>query len=162
LKKAVLAVLAVILIISLLGCGSAANKPQPEPQQNEGSSDEKAVTELVESFGKKLQMVSLTAPGDVLEKSMQENYGSFVSPELIKKWAADPLNAPGRLTSSPWPDRIEVTDIEKIYDNEYKVKGEIIEITSVEEISGGAAARRAITLVVKKADDRWIIEGVVL
>lgn len=79
---------------------------------------------------------------------MQENYGDYVSPALLAKWLNDPLNAPGRLTSSPWPDRIEILSIEPLSEYAYEVEGEIIEITSVEKASGGVAAKRPITFVV--------------
>ena len=121
-----------------------------------------AVVSTVEGFGSKLQTVSLLAPKDIVEKSMQENYGNLVSQALIEEWISDPLNALGRRTSSPWPDRIEILSIEKLSEDAYEVKGEIIEITSVEKLSGGVAAKRAITLAVKKIENRWLIDDVTL
>jgi len=132
-----------------------------EPQQTD-KSDEEAVANLVEDFGKKLQMVSLLAPKDSVSESMQENYGSFISPMLLTKWQDDPQKAPGRMLSSPWPDRIEISSVKKLAADAYEVKGEIIEITSVEKVSGGAAAKRGISLMVKKIDNRWLIDTVTL
>jgi hypothetical protein len=126
------------------------------------SSDVKEVINVVENFGRKLQAVSLQAPYDILEQSMRKNYSEFVSEDLINKWLNDPLNAPGRLTSSPWPDRIEILDVEKISEDEYQVEGDIIEITSVEQESGGIAAKRPITLKVKKINEKWIINDVTM
>lgn len=117
---------------------------------------------LVENFGQKLQTVSLQAPTDIVSESMQENYGDYVSPTLLAKWQSDPQNAPGRMLSSPWPDRIESLTIEKISEDTCEVKGEIIEITSVEKVSGGVAAKRPITLVVKKMENRWLINDITL
>ena len=74
----------------------------------------------------------------------------------------DPRNDPGRLTSSPWPDRIEIWAVEKSSVNEYKVDGEIIEVTSTEKAEGGIAAKKPITLAVKKIDNRWLINDVKL
>ncbi|MGE4283456.1 MAG: stalk domain-containing protein [Clostridia bacterium] len=130
--------------------------------QQENETDKKAVRNIVESFGLKLQMVSLQAPKDILQKSMQENYSDFVSQTLLDKWISDPTNAPGRLTSSPWPDRIEIAMIEKTSENEYKVNGEIIEITSTEKESGGVAAKKLSILIVKKINDSWLIDDVIL
>ncbi|MHB8280613.1 MAG: hypothetical protein ACYDIA_23660 [Candidatus Humimicrobiaceae bacterium] len=93
---------------------------------------------------------------------MQENYGNLVSQALIKEWINDPPNAPGRLTSSPWPDRIEILSTEKLSEDTYEVKGEIIEITSVEKMSGGVAAKRPITLALKKIENSWLIDDVTL
>jgi hypothetical protein len=138
------------------------NEEQPEAVKNDDSADESAVTKLVEEFGKKLQMVSLQAPKDVLEKSMKENYGDYVSQQLISKWISDPLNAPGRLTSSPWPDRIEIQNVRKVSEDTYEVKGSIIEITSEEKTEGGAALKRPVTITVKKLDNRFLIDDVSL
>lgn len=128
----------------------------------ESESDKNEVIRVVEDFGDRLKMVSLLAPKEVLEKNMINNYGSLVSNDIINKWIKDPLNAPGRLTSSPWPDRIEIIDIKKISNDIYEVKGKIIEITSKEMTSGGVYAKRPITLVVKRFNNKWIINGVTL
>lgn len=109
------------------------------------------------NFGKKLKSVPLLASKDALRKSMEENYGRYAVSSLIEKWINDPQNAPGRLTSSPWPDRIGIQSIEKISEGTYEVKGDIIEITSTEMIDGGYAAKRPITLLVKKINNRWMI-----
>jgi len=132
-----------------------------EPKQTD-KSDEDAVANLVEDFGKNLQKVSLLAPKDLVSESMQENYGTFVSPALLAEWRDDPQKAPGRMFSSPWPDRIEIGSVKKLAADAYEVKGEIIEITSVEKVSGGAAAKQAVSLVVKKINNRWLIDAVTL
>jgi len=126
---------------------------------DENSANIEKVANLVKNFGSKLQLVSLLAPEDILKKSMEENYGSLVSEALIEKWIKDPLNAPGRLTSSPWPDRIEIISIVKLSKDTYEVKGEIIEVTSQEKGTAKAAAKRPIKLIVKN-ENRWLIEDV--
>ncbi|MBE3577021.1 MAG: hypothetical protein IMX00_04955 [Limnochordales bacterium] len=123
--------------------------------------DARAVAALVEDFGRRLQLVSLLAPTESLAKTMQEHYGNLVaSPELIDRWLDNPLHAPGRLTSSPWPDRIEITSIEKLSERSYRVEGKIIEITSTEMQGSGVAAQRPITLLVERVADRWLISDV--
>ncbi len=156
-KKALLFAFGLLFMISLLACTNGASKPQQTDE-----ADEEAVVNTVKGFGKKLQTVSLLAPKDMVEKSIKENYGDFVSQELIAKWVRDLKNVPGRLTSSPWPDRIEIQTVKKLSENVYEVNGEMIEITSKESVSGGIAAKRPITLVVKKADRRWLIDDVTL
>ncbi|MHB1395014.1 MAG: hypothetical protein ACYCYE_18550 [Clostridia bacterium] len=168
-KKTLLLAFVLLLSVSLFGCTVRVNGAQMneegqqkgEPQQT-GEFDEKAAASLVEGFGSKLQAVSLLAPKDILEKSMRENYGEFVSQALLAEWISNPINAPGRLTSSPWPDRIEVLTIEKLSEYVYEVKGEIIEITSTEKENGGIAAKRPITLIVKKINNNWLIDDVTL
>lgn len=162
-KRLLLIAFVLLLSISLFGCASAANDVQNKaPVQQTSENDEKTIEKLVEDFGKKLQMVSLLAPKDVLEKSMKENYGEHVSDALLEEWIKNPMNAPGRLTSSPWPDRIEISGIKKMTEYTYRVEGEVIEVTSVEKEKGGAAAKRPITLALKKADNRWLIDDVSL
>lgn len=156
-----------LLLLSLAACtngqtnsNSAKNNNNSNEQQQDEqtlSSEKGAVVNTVEGFGAKLQAVSLTASADALEKSMKENYSEFVSEELIAKWISDPLNAPGRLTSSPWPERIEILSVDKTSEDAYQVNGQIIEITSVEKVNGEIAAKRPITLIVKNIDNRWLI-----
>lgn len=156
-----------LLLLSLAACtngqtnsNSAKNNNNSNEQQQDEqtlSNEKDAVVNTVEGFGAKLQAVSLMASADTLEKSMKENYSEFVSEELIAKWINDPLNAPGRLASSPWPERIEILSVDKTSKDAYQVNGEIIEITSVEKVNGGIAAKRSITLIVKNIDNRWLI-----
>ncbi|MGI6453057.1 MAG: copper amine oxidase N-terminal domain-containing protein [Syntrophomonadaceae bacterium] len=129
---------------------------------NNIDSDPAAVSKLIEDFGKTLKNVSLLAPGDAAAESIKENYADYVSPALLAQWQSDPANAPGRVTSSPWPERIEIIDTEKLSDAKYQVKGEIIEVTSVEMANGGYAAKRPISLVVEKVDQNRLITAVKL
>lgn len=164
-KNPLLYALILLLSLSLFGCINGVLKQEEqskEPLQQTNESDEAAVKSLVENFGGKLQAVSLQAPKDIVNKSIQENYGDLVSPELLAKWLSDPQNAPGRLTSSPWPDRIEILNIEELSEYAYEVKGEIIEMTSVEMVNGGVAAKRPITLKAGKVENRWLIDAVTL
>lgn len=123
---------------------------------------QQAVANVVEEFGKRLKRVSLLDAADAVKESMEENYRGLVSPELIEAWSKEPLKAPGRLTSSPWPDRIEISSITKVSAQAFKVEGKIIEITSAEVNRGRAAARRPITLDIEKVGDRWLITAVTL
>ncbi|KAF1085700.1 hypothetical protein SPSYN_01846 [Sporotomaculum syntrophicum] len=167
-KKILLPALIFLLSISLIGCSGGGNQtqsivePSPNSQQPSNASDEALVTGLVKDFGRKLQSVSLSAPEDLVQVSLHENYSGLVSTELLTNWQSDPQNAPGRLVSSPWPDRIEIVSFNKISEKSYEVKGEIIEITSTEKKNGGIAAKRPITLVVEKINNHWLINAVKL
>jgi hypothetical protein len=123
--------------------------------------EEAQVRTVVENFGKKLQNVSLLAPTVVTD--MQREYGDLVTSGLIAKWSTDPLNAPGRSTSSPWPDRIEIDTVTKTDTSIYHITGHIVEIATAS--NGGTTtpvARRAITLTVEKISGSWRITDVVL
>jgi len=138
------------------------NRPSASITETQDENAEAEVISLVENFGKKLQAVSLTAPRDSVNKSIQENYGDLISSELLSAWQKDHQNVPGRVVSSPWPDRIEILSIQKSSQSEYDVKGEILELTSVEMQNGGVAAKRPIDLIVGKVESRWLITAVQL
>ncbi|NPV92385.1 MAG: hypothetical protein HPY50_16595 [Firmicutes bacterium] len=166
-KKLLSVALILLVAVSLFGCSGEtppADPGQQPPSQEAAPQTDEAVREtvanLVKDFGGRLQNVSLLAPKDTLIKSIQDNYGQYVSPDLLNEWQKDPQNAPGRVTSSPWPDRIEVLSVVKLPDSSYEVKGEVIEVTSTEKANGGAAARRPVTLAVGKIGDRWLITAV--
>ncbi|MEN6348718.1 MAG: hypothetical protein ABFD08_04880 [Syntrophomonas sp.] len=162
-RKILVLFIALTVVVSLVGCTGAAKTDQVNDNREQAEQNaQKAVSALVAEFGTKLSMVSLQAPSDVAAKNIQENYSSYVSPGLIADWTKDPLKAPGRLTSSPWPDRIEVLSMTKVSADSYEVKGEVIEVTSQEKTSGGAAAKYPIALQVKKLDNRWVIDSVVV
>jgi len=156
-KKVLVVMLIMMVSLGLLGCSN-----QGVEVKSSDEVDKKAVTDVVEGFGKKLQQVSLIASSQDLEKSMNENYGSYVTPDLLAKFLSAPESAPGRITSSPWPDRIEIASAEKTSEGVYKVEGTIIEVTSTEQSTGNAAAKRPITLEVKKVEDKWLISSVVM
>ncbi|CAK7076379.1 hypothetical protein ACF3M2_07465 [Tissierella carlieri] len=176
-KKILLYGVALSLSISLIGCTAPKNQDnstgkvqnQIEEQTPEDKldkeeitidkQDKEEVTRLVEEFGGKLQSVSLLSPKEELEKSMKENYRGLVSEDLMNKWLNNPEDALGRFVSSPWPDRIEIENVEKISDTEYEVEGNIIEITSSEN---DEPISRTITLTVRKIDIVWLIDDVVL
>lgn len=116
--------------------------------------DEATVSGLVEEFGRQLRMVSFHDP-----RSMEEHYQGFVSPELLAQWLDDPTSAPGKLTSSPWPDRIDILHMEFTTDDVCEIEGEIIEITSTER---DVAAKRPINLLATRVERSWVITDVVL
>jgi hypothetical protein len=168
-KKILLPAIIIMLCITLFGCKVKDNEVQQsheiqldDKSQSTDKSDRETIEKLIKDFGSKIQTIPLLAPQDVLKKSIKETYSSFISPTLLEEWLSDPKKVPGRLTSSPWPDRIEISSIQRISEDSYEVKGKIIEITSVEKESGGAAAKRPITLIVKKIDENWLIDDVTL
>lgn len=120
------------------------------------------ITKLVQSFGEQLKMVSLLAPEETLKETMNKYYGDYVSQGLIEEWLKNPESAPGKLTSSPWPGRIDVLSVESIGDKKYEVKGNIVEFTSVEMVDGEIAAKREITLKISNLDNKWVITGTTL
>lgn len=125
-------------------------------KENASSENEEAtVRYIVEKFGKRLQNVSLQSPNAMQE--MKNQYSEFVSPDLLETWANNISKAPGRIVSSPWPDQVEITTLTKEGSNRYVVTGFIVEITSMEVVNGGAAAKIPVRIVVQKVQGRWFI-----
>lgn len=160
---------ALLLSVSLFGCQSqagtqtaAAGTASAQDPAQTAQADENAVSTLVETFGKKLQLVSLLSPADTLKKSIQENYGPYVTDGLLNQWLSNPSSAPGRETSSPWPDHIEIAALTyHSAQKTYTVQGSVIELTSTEQ-TGGAAAKRPVMVEVVKSGGAWKISQVTL
>lgn len=146
-------------------CAGGAGEPDtPAPPADRGAADEEgadaevaAVTAVVERFGSRLARVSLLAPPATLRAQMEAEYGPLVTPELLAAWLADPAAAPGREVSSPWPARLEVREV-VTQEGGYRVTGEVVYVTSVEEAAGGAARREPVAMtMVPGADGGWRI-----
>ncbi len=101
--------------------------PVISDQRTETPSDEVAVRSVVTAFGGQLQKVSLEGPDDQVRAEIQTNFSPYVSSELLQKWLNDMNSAPGRLTSSPYPVRIEIESVMRNFDGSYTVQGEVIE-----------------------------------
>ncbi|WP_312813441.1 stalk domain-containing protein [Sedimentibacter sp.] len=129
----------------------SGNEMSDESERNE-------IIKLVQNFGEQLKMVSLLAPEDIIKENMEKYYGEYVTPKLIEDWLNDPMKAPGRFLSSPWPERIDILEVEKLSEDEYEVTGNIIELTSVELKEGGIASKKSIILTIKKYDGKWLID----
>ena len=131
--------------------------PMAAPTQAIANStdEEVEIKDLVENFGKRLQDVSLLSPNAAQE--IQKQYSEFVSPALLETWTGDVSKAPERIVSSPWPDRIEITHLAKEGSDRYVITGFVIEVTSVEVVNGGAAAKIPVRVAVQKSQGDWLI-----
>lgn len=127
-----------------------------EPASN-NKDKEQQVREVVQEFGSRMKNVSLLAP--TVKEDIRAQYEEYVSPEIMTYWQENPLNAPGRRSSSPWPDRIEIQEVTRLEDGAYDVQGVVIEITSTEEATGGAASQYQIALKLREVSGAWIITG---
>lgn len=135
----------------LAPCDPVARDPGAEPAA-------RAAAAVVDRFGDRLARVSLQAPADELRERIRAEYGPLVTPALLDSWLHDPSSAPGRVVSSPWPDRIEVRDVRRLRTGAYEVVGDVVYVTSVEVARGGAAHRdRVVLMVVHGRDGRWRI-----
>ncbi len=140
-----LTILASVVILGAIVGVYLINKA---PTREDG---ERTARTLVEAFGATLKNVSLTADKTLIVDAMQREYAPYVAPTLLSVWQNDPSQAPGRHTSSPWPDRIEIVSID-VRRGIYEVQGDIVEVSN----EGGGineeptvAARRPITMTLQ-------------
>lgn len=61
-----------------------------------------------------------------------------------------PDHAPGREISSPWPERIEIRSVAAAGPGRGCVAGEVVYLTSVEMVHGGAALRKPVIFEYKQ------------
>lgn len=117
-----------------------------------------AVERVVLEFGEKMKNVSLQSPKEIVEKDLKENYSGLVTDELLAQWLSDFSQAPGKITSSPYPKRIKIQEIRRInLWRKYEVSGKVIEITSIQEVHGGMANEYNIDMIVEKRNGKWLI-----
>ncbi|RME87541.1 MAG: hypothetical protein D6770_09140 [Anaerolineae bacterium] len=135
--------------------GTPFATPCTHAADEQTSGDAARVSDVVTAFGKRLQNVSLSSPN--APQDIEAQYAGFVSPDLLALWMDDPSGAPGRLTSSPWPDRIEIISLEQEGADRYVVRGDIVEVTGADLANGGAANRIPVRLVVERRHGRWVI-----
>jgi hypothetical protein len=174
--KHTLLAIALLMIVSLVACSmqvstlnqTTAGNPATDssvastlpiatsiPGTANDAAEEAEIRELVENFGRRLQMVSLLAPDAAQE--LQKQYSEFVSPALLEMWLNDISKAPGRRVSSPWPDRIEITALSREGPEKYEMTGILVEVTSTESGTDEAAAKIPIHIVVRREQGGWLI-----
>lgn len=119
------------------------------------AAEDAAAAAVVQEFGGRLKNVSLLAPDAA--QQIKAQYAQFTAADLLAVWMADPLQAPGRLTSSPWPDRIEIDAVNLIDGGSYLVIGRVIEITSAEVGTDNIVASYAVTLTLTETQGVWLI-----
>lgn len=113
--------------------------------------DERQVRSLVQAFGEHLQKVSLLSAD--APSVIASEYADFASPALIALWQSDPSKAPGRTVSSPWPDRIEITQLSP-QGAGYLVQGAIVFMANGDE---GTAGITPVYLQVVRESGEWRI-----
>lgn len=108
------------------------------------------VRTTVAQFGNHLNSVSVLSPSAA--EDIQKAYAPFVSPELLAAWVANPMTAPGRISSSPWPDHIEVDTVTMSEDGTYEVLGRVMLKTST-----GDAGIIPVSLTVENRESGYVI-----
>jgi hypothetical protein len=153
--------------IVLAACSSSQAPQQPAASSSASApasplTDAAEVRSLVERFGKRMQKISTLAPADAVRQEFPKVYAGLLSPELFDAWRAHPDQVVGREGSSPWPQQIEIDDIECAGGDTCHVEGRVDYITSNEVTRGGVFMRRPITLDVANTKLGWRITAVQL
>jgi hypothetical protein len=146
-------------------CSSSQAPQQPGPSSSTSapaspSKDAAAVRSVVERFGKRMQKISTLAPADAVRDEFPKVYAGLLSPELFDAWRAHPELVVGREGSSPWPQQIEIDDVECAGGHTCRVEGRVDYVTSNEVTHGGVFMRRPITLDVARTSLGWRIAAV--
>ena len=153
-NKKIIIIIIVVLVIAILGGILLFLNAQ---KNGKPAGAEEQVSNTIIGFGKVMQNVSLSASKSVVVKAIQDNYTNFVSPDLLASWVANPTIAPGRSTSSPWPDRIEISKLIHNQDGSYTAQSNVVEMTSRELVIGGVADIYGVTINVKEINGKWLI-----
>ncbi len=92
-----------------------------------------AATKVLSGFGANLKNVPLLGDDAAVTTAIEENYGVYVTPELLTDWKENHSRAPGRVTSSPAPDRLGITSMTAQGEGRIAV-GEVILTTADGEV----------------------------
>lgn len=152
-KKALVMVIIGLLVIAFAFFQSMSTKKEPE----QIIYNDAAVRETVMQFGNKIKNVSLLAEEKMLVDTIKKEYRPFVTNNLLLQWEMNPTLAPGRLTSSPWPEKIEVLTVTPGSNNEYVVKGTIVQVVNGESGQRITTGTIPIQLTVVDGGDGWRI-----
>lgn len=144
-------VLWLLVLLMSSGCGERESSDAPDTPLT-ATCDSTEARQLVEDFGRRLNRVSLLAPDTVRVREIRLAYEGLVTDELLDRWLDDPSSAPGRSTSSPWPERINVESVESMSGGGCQVSGATIWVTSAD------STRTPITLILQADEELRIAE----
>jgi hypothetical protein len=147
-----------IIILGLAAFGGLVYYAARSNERIAGENAKNAAEAVVNEFGSRLKNVSLLSPEKILKESIRNNYGELITPELLSDWENDPSLVPGRVVSSPWPEKIEIYDL-AISPDTISVGGSVVEATSAEP-AGDERLKRPIDIKLSKVDGKWLISGV--
>jgi hypothetical protein len=108
-------------------------------------------------MGSRLKQVSLLGPHSIVARDIRSAYGELVTPALLARWLAEPGSAPGRATSSPSPERIDLDSLTAVGSGECRAVGNVVYVTSAELAAGSGAASRIQVMMRQQRNGRWLI-----
>lgn len=102
-------------------------------------------------------MVAILAPKEMVVAAMDQEYSAYVAANLLATWKNNPEIAPGKRTSSPSPERIDISSIEATGHDSYAVTGKVILLTAQERREGGVFQANPVTMIVARQHGKWVI-----
>jgi hypothetical protein len=142
-------------ILLALTCGGADVATQPPPGAA-APCQRAAARAVVGAFGRRLRLVATLAPKAIAAEAMGKAHAGLVAPELLAAWKASPETAPGKRTSSPSPERIDITAI-RAGRRACVVSGTLILLTAQERREGGVFQANPVTITVAQQHGQWLI-----
>jgi len=156
-RRGLAAALAIALALS--ACGERRNDPASNASGADAPPcDTTAIRGVVELFGASMKHVSLLAPDSVLACEMTTAYGPLITYRLLQEWIGNPLRAPARLASSPWPARVAIQSIEAAA-GVCGVEADVLYLESPGMIHGGGGVRREPVTLTVEQNGGWRISG---
>jgi hypothetical protein len=152
--RLILSLSAAFAVVATLALPSWGQTPAAAPR---AADQKRAVGAVVAEFGRRLRMVAVMAPKDIAAKAMDQEYSTLVAADLLARWKNNPEKAPGKRTSSPSPERIEIRSIQSKGRDAYLVKGKVILLTAQERRDGGVFQANPVTLTVSQQNRQWVI-----
>jgi hypothetical protein len=147
------AALAIAALLFTPACQRSSGRHAAQPDST--AADSIAARNVVLQFGSRLKQVPLLAPDSTRARAIQSQYAGLVSPALLADWSDNPRHAAGRLTSSPWPERIEIRTMARKSNRVFVVDGEIVERTSADSAESG---RIQVRMALWRAGRQWMIQ----
>jgi hypothetical protein len=144
-----------VALLALAAIAALGALDRPAPDAAVSNNEDTAIRSVVTALGAHMKEVSLLSPTAAAD--MQVQYGSYVTPELLAQWQARPAEAPGRQTSSPWPDRIEITDV-SYKEVSATVRGNVVEVAN-SDVPGAFASMYPVTIGLEKRGNAWLISS---
>lgn len=127
------------------------------PAALEATGQEGEARRVVTEFGKVLGQVSVLAPRLTAAATIERVYAPFIAGDLLARWKRAPDKAPGKTTSSPSPERIDITSVTASVPDGFVVTGTVIMLTAKERRDGGVFASNPVTLTLAHRKGRLLI-----
>jgi hypothetical protein len=148
-----LAIAGAVVLLTVM----APPQSRAQAQATTHKTGEGEVKALVAEFGKRLREVSVAAPKEMAIAAMDRAYSPYVAADLLAAWKNDPEKAPGKRTSSPSPERIDISTMKATGRDAFVVTGKVILLTAKERRDGGVFAANPVTMTIARRDGKWLI-----